>query len=814
MQSFLQDLRYALRTLTKDKGFALVAILTLALGIGANTAIFSVVNAVLLRPLAFPDSGRLMVVWHVPPQKSFPGMTRFAVAPANYLDWKAQNHVFEQMTIYTGARFNLTGKGEPQTIQSAAVSSEFFSVLRVSPKLGRSFSSEEDQPGHNHVVILGRAIWQTHFGSDPNIIGKQIAFDGLPYTVIGVMDAGFRRPSWAQVWTPLAMTGRDRAVRGEHHYLCMARLKPDADLKQAQAEMSTISRRLELEYPDDDKGWGALVVPLREELVGEARPALLILLGAVAFVLLIACANVANLALAKTLSRRKGIAIRTALGASRGRVLRQALFETVALSIAGGALGVYLAQFGVALIVHFFGEKLPRGAEISLDAWVLVFALAISVLAGILAGIAPAWRVTKSNVNELLKQGLGRTASDSAGSRTRSAFVVAEVALSLVLVVGAGLMIRSLRLLGSVNPGFEPANLLTMTLGISAGKFDLASKQATFISETLQKVRAVPGVESAGVVDSLPLSGGSNQPILIEGRPAGVLSEQPEVAVRAVSPDYLPAMHIQFLEGRDFTDADTMDRPAVVVISESMARRFWPNENPVGKHLTLSFFPDRIREIAGVVRDVKIDALDEADPSATLYVPIAQLSAPLMGGWRSFPVSLVVRAKSHASSLATAVVGAVHQEDKEVPVANVMTMNDYLADTLSPQRFNMQLLTAFAGLALLLAAVGIYSVLSYAVRRRAGEIGIRMALGAQRSDVLRLVVGHGLRLTLVGLAIGIAGAFAVTRLMAKLLFGVAPTDAVTFVAVTALLCGIALLACVIPAYRATRVDPLVALRYE
>jgi putative ABC transport system permease protein len=817
MGTLVQDLRYSVRVLIKSPGFAAVAVIVLALGIGANTAIFSVVNAVLLRPLPYHDPGRLMQVWHVPPAKSFPGMTRFAVSAANYLDWRDQNHVFDQLATYSYSTLNLSGKGQPESVRSGVVSPNFFSVLQIQPLLGRAIAPGEDQLGHANVVVLGHAFWRDHFGSDSGVVGQSVTLNGEGYSVVGVMPAGFQLPPAAEVWTPMALTDKEKAVRGEHHYGVIGRLKPDADLNQAQAEMNTISSRLEQQYPTDDKGWGAVVVPLREELVGDVRPALLVLLGAVAFVLLIACANVANLMLARTLGRRKEIAIRSALGASRSRVLQQVLSESVLLALMGGMLGLLIAHFGVRLISTFLANQLSLSPEINLDGRVLGFTLVVSVLTGVLAGLAPALRLTRADLNEALKQGLGRTDSDSGGTRTHGVLVVSEVALSLMLLIGAGLMIRSLWMLRSVDPGLDPNQVLTMRVGIPvpSTRFPTPLQQSNFFNDVLQRVRALPGVESAGVIDALPLTGGGSiQPVAIEGRPAQQMADQPEVAVRTVSPGYIRAMHIPLLRGRDFNDADTAGRPEAVLISESMAKRFWPSANPLGKHLTLTFFPDGPREIVGIVGDVKDSGLDVTDPVATLYMPVAQFSTPLLGGWTSFPMSLVVRTNSNPSNLTSAVTGAVRQVDSELPLLQIRTMQDVMGESLSQQRFNMQLLAVFAGLALLLAAIGIFSVLSYSVKRRVREIGIRMALGAQIRDVLRLIVIEGMRPTLMGVAIGVAGALALGRVLANLIYGVKPTDPITFGAVSVLLASVALFASLIPAYRATKVEPMKTLRDE
>ena len=815
MNGFFQDVRYALRQLRKSPGFALVVVITLALGIGANTAIFSVVNAVLLRPLEFRDADRLVRVWHVPPAQSFPGMTTFSVSAANYLDWEKQNHVFDGMAIITYRGFTVTGDDKPEQLDASAVSSGFFSTLGIQPILGRVLLPEEDQPGRSHVVVLSHRLWKERFGANPDIVGRNINLDGEGYLVAGVMPASFRFPEFAQMWTPMAWTDKERAVRGEHHYLVIARLTPGIELKQAQAEMNTISGRLQQLYPEDDKGWGAIVVPLHDDMVADVRPALLVLLGAVAFVLLIACVNVANLALAKTFSRQKEIAIRTALGATSSRVLRQILTETVLLALTGGALGLACSHFAIRLIVAFLGDKLPPSIEVGFDSQVLTFTAVISVLTGIASGALPAWRLTRRDVNQALKQGLGRTDSDSSGHRTRSILVVSEVALSLLLLVGAGLMIRSFQKLRSVNPGFDSGNVLTMTAMVPRAKFPLPSGQVGFFELVLQRLRALPGVESAAVIDDIPLNNeGSHQPIAVEGRPVVPMSEQPEVDVRVISTGYMGALHIPVLRGRDLSDTDIAKRPAVVLISESMARQFWPGEDALGKRLTLTFSPDAVREVVGIVGDVKLDSLDQTRPSATLYFPLDQVSASSNGGWGSFPMTLVVRSASGSTGMVSAVSNAVHEVDREIPLRDILAMDDLVTNSLSQQRFNMLLLGAFAGLALLLAAVGIYSVLSYSVRRSVREIGIRLALGARMGDVLRMVVIEGMKPTLIGVAVGTAGALALGRVLSSLIYGVRPTDPLTFLAVAALLAAVALVASIVPAYRATKVDPMVALRYE
>lgn len=813
MREVVRDLRYGLRVLRKNPGFAIVAVLVLALGIGANTAIFSVVNAVLLRPLPFADPDRLVHVWHVPPQKSFPGITRFSVSTANFIDWQQQNSVFEKMAIFTGGRMNLTGGDKPEFLGAASVSTDFFDTLGVKPVLGRTFVAGEDQLGRDHEVILTNDFWQSHFGGDRSVVGRMITLNNEPYTVVGVMGPKMSYPDWNQkIWMPLAWTAKERANRGEHHSIVIARLKPGVELKQAQAEMTAISQRLAQQYPADDKDWGADVASMREDLVGDVRPALLVLLGAVVCVLLIACANVANLLLARALAREREIAIRTALGASRTRLIEQLLFETMVIALAGGAAGLGIAKLGIMLVVKVLGQQLPHSTDISLNAEVLGFTLGLSILTGLMAGLMPAWKLSKSNVNETLKQG-GRS-GDTGGNRTRSVLVVCEVALSLVLLAGAGLMIRSLWNLRGASPGFDSSNLLTMAVPMAENRYKTPAENINFWNQTLERVRALPGVESAGMADDLPLQGGSHQPIAIEGRPVLPMSEQPEVDVRMISSGYLKAMRMAVLKGRDFNETDTAGRQDFILISEAMAKQFWPGENPIGKRLTLTFSPGRVREIAGVVNNVKLDGLDQAAPNATIYTPMTQLLPPTPEEWRSFGGNLVVRTSSRLENTASAVAHVIHEIDPQQSVTDVMSMETLMSESIAPQRLNMLLLATFAGLALVLAAIGIYSVLAYVVRRRVREIGIRIALGAQIRDVLRMIVLEGMKPVALGLAIGVGGALLLGRVMAKLVFGVKTTDPATFAAVSGLLVFVALLAVTVPAYRATQVDPMRTLRDE
>jgi predicted permease len=747
-------------------------------------------------------------------------MKEFAVSPANFIDWRSESRGFQGMAAYGFGRYTLTGSGHPEAIRTFAATSGLFSILRVRPLLGRDFLDGEYEPDHDHEVVLSYGLWRSHFGGNPEIVGKNIELNGQAFAVIGVMGPGFQFPiasdpdDRAQMWKPLAWSDQDRAVRDNHNYGVVARLRDGVSLRQAQAELDAISNRLALQYPAENKGWGAIAVPLRDDLVGDARPALLILLGAVALVLLIACANVANLILSRTLSRRKESAVRAALGATPRRLLQQAFAETLLLALAGGTLGLLFAHYGVILIVRFLAQRLPRGNEIALDGRVLVFTLGVSLLTGFAAGLLPALRMAKADLNEALKQGLGRTASDS-GGRTRNVLVVSEVALSLMLLIGAGLMIRSLWILQNTNPGFDPDHVVTMVVSIPQNKFPEPGQEVSYFNRVLDGVRVLPGVQAAGLIDAIPLSDdGSHQPISIEGRPVVAMADQPEVDVRLISPGYLSAMHISLLRGRDVDDSDVPGRPGAVLISQSMAKLFWPNEDPVGKHLTMYFFPDMARVVVGVVADVKLQALNETRPAPTLYLPLGQLSPPKGTNWRSFGMILAVRTGMEPVSAIPSISSFVRNVDADIPLLNIRTMDDWVSTSLSPQRFAMLLLASFAGLALLLAVVGIYSVMSYSVSRRTHEIGVRVALGASRADVLALVVRQGLVLALTGSAIGIAGALLLSRLMSSQLYGVSPTDPITFVAVSVLLTLVALAACYIPARRAMQIDPMVALRYE
>nr|WP_263419881.1 ABC transporter permease [Terriglobus albidus] len=814
MAALIQNVRFALRMLKKNPGFAATAILIMALGIGANTAIFSVVHAVLLEPLPFRDVDRLVQVWHTPPPKSFPGMTRFAVSAGNFLDWQKQNSVFEAMTLYSGGRFDVTGAGKPESVRASRVSPEFFQVFGAQPLYGRAFSQMQGDRAPEREVVLSYRYWRSHYGAEEHVLEKKINLDGEPYTVVGIMGPAMTKPDFAQIWVPQALTDAEKAVRGEHHFLVAARMKAGVTLEQAQAEMNTISRRLEEAYPEDDKGWGAVVNSMREETVGSVRPALLMMLGAVAFVLLIACANVANLVLGRAYARRKEIAIRSAMGARRGRIIGQLLAETVTLSLLGGALGLLGARFGIQLLLKYFAEKLPRMHEIGLSMPVLWFALGLSLATGVLAGLIPALRMSNGNVNEALKQGLGRTDADSSGSKTRAALVVVEVALSLVLLTGAGLMIRSLWKLQKIDPGFDEKNVLTMDVQVNRKMFGSAAEEAQFFNRVLERVRTLPGVTAAGAVDDLPLQGGSNQPVAVEGRPAVALSEQPEVSVRMTMPGYFKTMRIPVLEGRDITEDDRADSAPVVVISQTMAKQFWPRGGAVGHHLKLSFYPEKERTIVGVVGDVKQDGLDTSAGVATLYWPAAQVAASPQGNFTARSMTLAVRTTVPPRRLAETVTNVVHEAKPDVPVDRVMTLEELVGETLTQRSFNMQLLGIFGALALVLCTVGIYSVLAYSVRRGMKEIGLRMAFGATKHDVLQVVLVRGMKPTMIGIAIGCIAALTLGQLVQSMVYGVSSRDVPTLVLAILLMTLVSLLASLIPAMRATQVSPLTVLREE
>ncbi len=811
MNNFVGDIKQALRSFLKKPGFTVAALVVLAIGIGANTAIFSIVYGVLLRPLPFPNADQIVQLWHVPPQKSFPGTKTFALSAANYLDWEAQNDVFESSAIYNVTESRLTGSGEPRVLRGARVEPTYFHVYGVNAASGRTFASSDAERGRDNVVVLSHKLWVSQFNSDPTIINRTVELDGSAHTVIGIMPQNFARPSWAQFWKPLAWDPTEKAVRGEHHFLAVARMKPGVTVKQAQSELDTIAARLAQQYPADDAGWGALVVPLHDYLTGDVRKPLFILLGAVAFVLLIACANVANLMFAKTLDRRKELAIRAALGATRLRIMLQVLTESVILSVAGGLLGLIVANLGKSLVVNFLGANVPRLEEIHIDTAVLLFTFAIAVVTGVLAGVVPAWKLSSSDPNEALKQG-GRTGTAGPG-KGRNILITAEVALSLVLLVGAGLMIRTLWNLRGVDPGFDAQNVITMS--VSPANLSSYEEGKAFVGQVEERLRGLPGVQSAALVDDLPLQGGSTQPVQIEGYPVVAMADQPEVSVRIVTPAYFSTMHIPLRAGRVFADSDTPTSPKAIVISEAMAKRFWPKESPVGKHLALTFSKDGMREIVGVVGDIKDNGLEVKEDVPILYQPISQLVVPPDAGpFRGMHLQVAARTAGDPASIAPTIVSAIHSMSPNTPVTDIRTMQDLLEESISPQRFNMLLLAAFAGIAVLLAAIGIYSVLAYSVRQRVRDIGIRIALGAQLRDVMRMVIAEGLKPTGLGVVIGIVASVFIGRVLSSLIFGVKAFDVPTLVAVSLLLVAVGLVASLSPALRATHIDPLTTLRDE
>ena len=807
----MRNVVLGLRMLRKNPGFALSVLAILALGIGANTAIFGIVNAVLLKPLPYPRPDSIVAVYHVPPAQSFPGMKIFAVSPANYLDWRQQNTVFDSMAVFGRRLMRVTGTNRPQSMTVTMAGAEFFKVLRMPPALGRTFTEAECQPGHDDVMVLSHAFAVKEFGGAREALDQKLELNGRAFRVIGVMPPQFELKSWLAAANdgilPIAWTTKEAAVRDNHNYIVIARLRPGISVAAAQTQMNGISARLAEAHPEEDKGWGAIVRTLRNDLVGNVQPALLALLGAVLFVLLIACANTANLVLVRTVMRRKELAIRAALGASTSQVLQPVLVETTLLALAGGALGLILARSAQTLVLNALAKELPRAVDVKLDGVVLAFTFAASVATGLAAGMIAAWRLTRVDVNESLKSGLSRTDSYSGGRRTRDVLVAAEVALSLLLLIGAGLMVRTLWALRGVDPGFVSAHAVTMRVPIPPPAQEKG--RTHFYTDFLPQVRSLPGVLAAAAVDVLPLGGGgSQQPLVIEGRPAEVFALQPTVAVRSATPGYFETMRIPLVSGREFNEQDTVnpEERGPVVISQSMARQFWPGENPVGKHLRISFSPEIRREVIGVAGDVKERGLDVLDPVAMLYTPLPQNEAG--------NVSLVVRGTGDGAAVVPAIARVLQGIDPQLSVREPKTLDEMVATALSQHRFNMLLFVALATLAFLLAAVGIYSVLTYNVRSRIPEISIRMALGARIRDVLRLVLKDGMKPALAGMGLGGFAALFLTGLLSKMIFGISPTDPATFLAVGLLLSIVAAAACLLPAWRATRVDPIQSLRNE
>ena len=809
MNTFWQDLRYGLRMLAKNPGFTVVGVLTLALGIGANTAIFSVVNSVLLGPLPYRDADRLAIVW-----ESRVDEHQNTINPANFMDWKEQNNVFEDMAAFADFRGVVIGDGEPEEIPLQLATPNLFSVLGVEALRGRTLLPGDGQPDQPLVVVISYGLWQRRFGGRSDIVGRQLNLNRRDVTIVGVMPPSFQwfikkgslTSKAAEMWTPFVIQGEVRQRHGRF-MTSVARLKPGVTLEQAQSEMKTIGARLDQEYHDFNANWGVNVVPLRTQFTGEIRPALLLLLGAVGFVLLIACANVANLLLARAAARHREIAIRAALGAKRLRVIRQLLTEGLPLAILGGVFGLLLAWWGTSLLVSLSPPELIDLSVVHINLRVLAFTFAVSLLTGLIFSLAPAFESTRIDLNASLKDGVKGTGEGSGSHRLRSVFVVAEVALALMLLVSAGLLIRSFARLQSVDPGFSSGNVLTMRVALPLRKYQEDAKVIRFFQEAIEQMRALPGVESAGAINFLPFAGpsaGTN--FEIEGRPKPMPGQEPETGVCVTDMNFFQTLQIPLMRGRLFTSTEASEMKHVVVVNEALVRKYFPDEDPIGKRITINMKDENVpTEIIGVVGDIKHKRLDEeAEPMA--YWPHPELVYPFM--------TLVIRTRGDAPSVAPAARNVIQSLDSEQPIADVRTLDSLLAKSIARARFSALLLTVFAGLALILAAIGIYGVISYAVTQRGHEIGVRIALGAQQRDVMSLILRSGIVLTALGILIGLLGAFALTRVMTTLLFGVTPTDAFTFASVSALLLLVALLACYVPARRATKVDPLVALRYE
>ncbi len=812
-----RDFRYALRMLQRSPGFTAVAVLTLVLGIGANTAIFSVINSVLLRPLPYHDPGSLVMVWETNSQHPKPHNT---VSPPNFLDWQTRNTVFSDMAYIADVRNNLTGIGDPEEVVVQAVSANFFSVLEVNLLLGTGFTPENGQAGHDNVVILSYGLWKDRFAGEPAIVGKSILLNGKPRTVVGVAPQNFNwfikdgsltgaRP---RLWSPFVFPQSFHDHKQIGRFLTVAaRLKPGVTAAQAQAEMTAIAAQLEHEYPDFDGHWGINVVPLRQQISGELRPALLILFGAVAFVLLIACANVSSLLLARAASREREMAIRTAIGASRWRIARQLLMESLLLAVIGGGIGVALTVLGTNALLAASPHNLLDLPSVSIDLRLLAFAVAATLLAGLLFGFLPSYVSAHSQISQTLREG-GRGSSSGKRRRfARSAFVVAQLSLALVLLAGSGLLIRSFVRLVGVHPGFDTAHLLTFKVSLSQSKYASDKLCMAFFQQLLARIGAVPGVRSVTMENFPPLTGlGAATGVHLLSQPQVSLMDLPVANVRVVGPEYFSTMSIPLRAGRLFNEREMAEEKHVAIINQAFADKYLNGVNPLGQKAviymkSLAESGNQPSEIIGVVGDVRQMGLDVA-AEPTVYWPIPELVYSGM--------TILVRTSGDPLSVVPAIHAELQQLDREQPMASIATMEQLLADSLSRARFTMLLLGIFAAVALLLAAVGIYGLIAYSVTQRTQELGIRIALGAQRRDVLRLVLGQGTRLTLLGLALGIAAALGITRLLASLLFGISATDPLTFAGVAALLAFVALLACFIPARRATRVDPIVALRYE
>jgi putative ABC transport system permease protein len=801
MNTLIQDIRYGFRLLLKNKGFTAVAILALGLGVGANTAIFSLVNGVLLRPLPFPNAERIV---YLEGENPAAGITDSNISFLDFTDWSQQTDLFASTAAYWTASANLGADGaEPERVPRAGVTTGFFSVLGVQPFLGRAFVPEDDKPGTFSGVIISHGLWKRRFGSDPAIVGKQVQISSRPLTVIGVMPPGFEYPEQTQVWVTSAVNLSEEP-RDNRAWSAIARLNPGVDVKQTQMRLSAVNTRLDKQFHETNKGWDVSVQTLHERIVREVKPSLLALLGAVGLVLLIACANVANLLLARGAARQKEIAIRAAMGASRARVLRQMLTESVLLSAIGGIAGLVLSLWLTQLLMSILPEGAPRVEQIGIDYRVLTFALGVSVLTGILFGVVPALQASKLDVTSALKEG-GRTGEGHRRTSARSLLLIGEVALSLMLLVGAGLLIKSFLRLQEVRPGFNADNVLIANVALPGVKYK-DQQSVEFFRQLKERLEAAPGVQAVGGSVNLPLNASGymiGRGFIPEGRPLTV-DENRDAMFSTITGDYFKALQIPLLAGRTFELRDNADGPKVVVINETIARRhFGSPAEAIGKRLSIWHDEKFMREIVGVVGDTKTGSLT-GDGGAQIYVPHAQdFQWSFMG--------LVIRTAGDPAAFATTLRREVQALDKDQPVYNVRTMDDVVANSLGTRRVSMQLFAVFACAALLLAALGIYGVMAYSVTQRTQEIGIRMALGAQKSDVLGLVIRQGMMLTVIGVAVGLAGAFGLTRLIANLLFGVAATDPMIFVAIPLLLLFVALIACYLPARRAARLDPTIAL---
>ena len=806
MDSVVSDIRYAIRNLIKHPGFTAIAILTLAVGIGANSTIFSAVNALLLKPLPFPELDRVVAIWDKDPIR---GYEHNEVAFANYIDLRDQNQSFEKLALYSWWSANLTGVEPPERLQGFAVTGNFFDVIGTKPIMGRTFLEHENQPGSDEVAVITHSLWQRRFGGDPNILNKTLLLSGHKLTIIGVMPEHFNFPKGADVYAPIAFTTERLANRQSHGYYVIGRLKPGVTIAGAQSDVDTIMKRLEAQYPKTNNSLGANVYPIVKDTVRTYDTALWIMMAAVGFVLLIACANVANLMLARATGRRKEIALRTALGASRWRIIRQLLTESLIVALIGGIVGTFVAFWGIdALRVANPGEVAkfaPGWHNFGINLPVLFFTLVLSFISGIVFGLAPAWQVSKPDLNNALKEG-GRQSS-SGSHRLRGSLVVVEMALSLVLLVGAGLLVRSFLALMKTDPGFNPDSVLTMNLILPRTKYPEEIQRSAFYADLVNRVKAIPGVQSAAVVNYLPLGGSnSSDAFLVEGLPEPPPGQEEDGRYRVCSPDYFEAMSITVLKGRAFNDQDRAGAPPVVIVNETLARKYWPNQDPIGKRIRFYGPIDRApwMQVVGMIRDVKHELDIPVRPE--YYLPHAQ------DAWSS--MVLVTKTAGDPAAMAGVIRQQVWGIDKDQPVFDVRTMREVRSISVAVYSFSSVTLGIFAGVALLLAAIGIYGVMAFAVTQRTHEIGVRMALGAKSRDVLRLVVVNGMKLALFGIGIGLVGAWALTRLMKTLLFGVHATDLLTFSAVSVCLLVAALLACYIPARRATKVDPLVALRYE